>query len=741
MGSTSKALLASDQGCRRGETLCLPRPEPTRTRDRRQQSRITHHPIAAALTNAALHGAILMAALLVPSSVAVAQDVVQPGQQTPPGPAPAPGNRSNPFGNRYVITFAPGMSRSGRAQAARDAGAQLRHNFVHSNAIAVTVPNENALNAFRNNRSVVSVVPEGVVRIFAKRPDAPTSLAAAVDGAIADQIDLTWADNSNNEGAFEVARCSGVGCGGFSTIATVPANTTTFQDAGLAPGSYSYHVRATPAGNGPSSSWSNTATAAIVGANPPPAAPSSAAAAATSDTTANVGWVDNADGEDGFEIERCTGSGCTSFASVGTVGADTTLYADAGLTASTAYRYRVRAFNGNGNSAYSNSAGVTTAAPPGPPLPPPPNERGNRQQPADGVVRVGLPTATSNGQGIGIAVLDTGIYFAHEDLAPAPDVPGVYNPLTHTFSGTSYNGSNEGQSANDTWGHGTHVAGRIAALDNNYGVVGVAPKATLYAVKVDADPQGQIAESDIIAGLEWIIDRANVLDPPIRVVNISSGGPFTGTMVDEDYHNRIIDLYNMGIVVVVSAGNDPSVEVSALMPAAWPETITVAATVASDGLGVCDAFFAPADTPVLADTAASFTTDGPGVDVSAPGAERSDAIGGCTGLFYGTLSTVSPRTNPPLPGEEYGTYGRKIPAPLGWIEARGTSFSAPLVAGVAARILQLQPTLDVEGVRQEIKNLADRVGEAPLDHPWAGSWLGVNYTFDGIREGIAQAPR
>ena len=672
-------------------------------------------------------------------SAAAAQDVVQSGQQ--PSADPGQGNDANPFGNRYVITFAPGVNRAARAQAARDAGAQLRHNFVRSNTITVTVPNENALNAFRNNRSVLSVTPEGVLQLFAKKPDPPTNLGAAVNGGVADQIDLSWADNSNNEGGFEIQRCSGAGCGGFTTLVTVPANSTAFNDTGLAAGSYSYRVRATPDGSGPTSSWSNTATAVIVGADPPPAAPSNAAAAATSDTTINVGWVDNADNETGFEIERCTGSGCTSFASVGTVGADVVLYADAGLTASTAYRYRVRAVNAEGNSAYSNIASATTAPPSGPPLPPPPSERGTRQQPADGVVRVGLPTATSDGLGIGIAVLDTGIYFAHEDLNPAPDNPGVYNPVTQTFSGTSYNGSNEGQSANDIWGHGTHVAGRIAALDNNYGVVGVAPKATLYAVKVDADNQGQIAESDIIAGLEWIIDRANVLNPPIRVVNLSSGGPFTGTPVDQMYHDRIIDLYNMGIVVVVSAGNTPSVEVSSLMPAAWPETITVAATVASDGLGVCTSSFAPGDMPVLADTAASFTTDGAGVDISAPGAERSDAIGGCTGLFYGTLSTTSPRTDPPAPEEEGGSYGRKIPAPLGWIEARGTSFSAPLVAGVAARILQLNPVLDVEGVRLEIQNLADRVGEAPLDHPWDDSWLGVNYTFDGIREGIAQAPQ
>jgi subtilisin family serine protease len=672
-------------------------------------------------------------------SPAGAQEVVQSGQQAPAGPGA--GNAGNPFAGRYVVTFAPGVGRSTRAQMARDAGAQLQHNFVRSNAITVSVPNENALNALRNNRSVLSITAEGALRIFAKKPETPGGLSAAVNAGIADQIDLSWSDNSTSEGGFEIQRCSGPGCTGFLTLALVPANTTAFSDAGLAAGSHSYRVRATPDGNGPTSSWSNTATAVVAGGNPPPAAPSGAAAAATSDTTVNVGWVDNADNESGFEIERCTGSTCTSFSPAGSVGANAVLYADAGLNASTAYRYRVRAFNADGYSAYSNIANATTAAPPGPPLPPAPNERGTRQQPADGVIRVGLPSATSNGQGIGVAVVDTGIYFAHEDLNPAPDVPGIYDPVTQTFSGTSYNGSNEGQSANDTWGHGTHVAGRIAALDNNIGVVGIAPKATLYAVKVDADTQGQIAESDIIAGLEWIIGRANVLDPPIRVVNISSGGPFTGTPVDQMFHDRIIDLYNMGIVVVVSAGNTSSVEVSSLMPAAWPETITVAASVASDGLGICSPVFAPANTRVRADTAAPFTTDGPTVDISAPGEERSDAIGGCTALFYGTLSTTSPASDPPAPGEEGGSYGRKIPAPLGWIEARGTSFAAPLVAGVAARILQLNPALDVEGVRLEIKNLADRVGEAPLDHPWDDSWMGVNYSFDGIREGIAQAPQ
>ncbi|HYV63894.1 MAG TPA: S8 family serine peptidase, partial [Bryobacteraceae bacterium] len=92
-----------------------------------------------------------------------------------------------------------------------------------------------------------------------------------------------------------------------------------------------------------------------------------------------------------------------------------------------------------------------------------------------------------------------------------------------------------------------------------------------------------------------------------------------------------------------------------------------------------------------------------------------------------------------------GTTGatRKLVPSL--VEARGTSFSAPLVSGVVARVLQkLLVPLDsgaktVEGVRSWLKTNASRVGTAPLDHPWAN--VAFPYTFDTVREGIAQAPK
>ena len=432
-----------------------------------------------------LKAVLVIGALLLASPMAMAQDVVQSGQEPSAGPGPG-GSGENPFSGRYVITFSPGTNHSQRAQAAWDAGAQVRHNFIFSNAMTITVSSESALNALRNNRSVLSVSPEGVVWLFGKKPDAPTNLAVSVN--VSDEVDLVWADNSSGssqEGGFEIQRCSGAGCGSFVLLFVTAPDVTTHNDPGLPPDglppdSYSYRVRATNGGKGPSSSWSNTDTAVVGGGGgQPPAAPSGLAAGSTSDTSVNVGWVDNADNETSFKIERCTGGGCNTFAQIDVVGADTVLYPDTGLSASTAYRYRVRATNADGSSAYSNIGDATTAAPPGPPVLPPPNERGTSQQPPDGVIRVGIPTATSNGQGIGVAVVDTGIYFDHEDLNPAPDVPAVQTAPGVFSDGTSYNGSNEGQSARDTWGHGTHVAGRIAALDNNYGTLGVAPHAEI----------------------------------------------------------------------------------------------------------------------------------------------------------------------------------------------------------------------------------------------------------------------
>jgi len=97
--------------------------------------------------------------------------------------------------------------------------------------------------------------------------------------------------------------------------------------------------------------WSGTA----------PAAPSQLAASVVSKSQLQVAWLDNSGDEDGFHIERCKGVGCSSFNEVGTV-LNTTSFVDNGLARNTVYTYRVRAFNGAGNSAYSNTATARTAS-------------------------------------------------------------------------------------------------------------------------------------------------------------------------------------------------------------------------------------------------------------------------------------------------------------------------------------------------------------------------------------------
>ena len=93
----------------------------------------------------------------------------------------------------------------------------------------------------------------------------------------------------------------------------------------------------------------------------PPYAPGGLAAAAASSSKINLSWTDNSANESGFKIERKTGSGGT-YAQIATVGADVTSYSSTGLTASTTYYYRVRAYNSGGNSSYSSEANATTSA-------------------------------------------------------------------------------------------------------------------------------------------------------------------------------------------------------------------------------------------------------------------------------------------------------------------------------------------------------------------------------------------
>ena len=137
---------------------------------------------------------------------------------------------------------------------------------------------------------------------------APANLIATAVSST--QIDLAWADNSDNENGFRIARCQNAGCTNFVEIATVGAGVTSFNNTGLvASTTYRYQVRAFNAdGNSPYSNISQATTQPP----PAPAAPNTLTATAASSTQINLSWTDNSNNEDGFRIERCQDTGCTT---------------------------------------------------------------------------------------------------------------------------------------------------------------------------------------------------------------------------------------------------------------------------------------------------------------------------------------------------------------------------------------------------------------------------------------------
>ncbi|MEK7520679.1 MAG: S8 family peptidase [Patescibacteria group bacterium] len=197
----------------------------------------------------------------------------------------------------------------------------------------------------------------------------------------------------------------------------------------------------------------------------------------------------------------------------------------------------------------------------------------------------------NSGDAVKVAVVDTGISADHPDLKN--NIKGGYNAI------------NPLKSWNDDNGHGSHVAGIIAALNNAIGTVGAAPLADLYAVKV-LNRQGSGYLSDIIEGLDWAIANN------IQVVNMS-----LGTSSDILSFREAVQRVNAaGVVQVAAAGNSGG---SVGYPAAYPEVIAVSATDSGDAL-------------------ASFSSRGPEVDLAAPGVGIYSAY---KGTGYATLSGTS----------------------------------------------------------------------------------------------------
>jgi len=250
----------------------------------------------------------------------------------------------------------------------------------------------------------------------------------------------------------------------------------------------------------------------------------------------------------------------------------------------------------------------------------------------------------SKGQGVKVAILDTGIDLDHADLRVAGNV---------SFVKRTVNGDDDN-------GHGTLVAGIVAALDNGIGTVGVAPEVELYAVKV-LDSKGWGTCKAIKKGIEWAIEN------DIQVINMSFG---CASELPQEVKAALKKAYQAGIVLVAAAGNEGTVdgtENNIWSPAKYKPVIAV---------GAID----------KQDNRCSFSNTGNTLELVAPGTK-----------IYSTF----------LGG--------------GYANLTATSAASPHVAGVAALLIASGVTSNEE-VRQILQSTAEDFGTSGWDS-WYGYGL------------------
>jgi subtilisin len=203
------------------------------------------------------------------------------------------------------------------------------------------------------------------------------------------------------------------------------------------------------------------------------------------------------------------------------------------------------------------------------------------------------PAHSSNytGKGVKIAMLDTGIDYNHPEFAP--NYKGGYDFI---------NSDNDPMDDN---GHGTHVAGILAAAKDGKGIVGAAPEAEIYAIKV-SDSRGKGSFSGLVKGINWSIE--NGMDIVTMSITGEGGSRALAKAVETAYNQH-------GLVLVAAVGNGSG---DVLYPAAYPQVIGVG-SVTKDN------------------TLSSFSLTGSEVELVAPGSGiKSAAVGGEYRLSSGT---------------------------------------------------------------------------------------------------------
>ncbi|MDQ4491597.1 S8 family serine peptidase [Sinomonas sp. ASV486] len=262
----------------------------------------------------------------------------------------------------------------------------------------------------------------------------------------------------------------------------------------------------------------------------------------------------------------------------------------------------------------------------------------------------------TTGVGTKVAVLDTGVAGDNPDIAPK-----VVKQANFSTSSTT----------DDLYGHGTHVAGIVAAIaDNTIGVAGVCPGCVILNGKV-LDDSGSGSSSAIARGIDWAVANG------AKVINMSLAMRFSSLTLETAVNNA----WNHGVVIVAAAGNSGSQ--AKMYPAAYTNVIAVAATDNNDAK-------------------ASFSTYGAKwVDLAAPGVS-----------VYSTF-----------PNHPFGlqtTYNRSLDYDIG----SGTSMASPIVAATVALAWNAHPAYTNADVRAHVESTADKI--AGTGSYWANGRVNAN---------------
>ena len=291
------------------------------------------------------------------------------------------------------------------------------------------------------------------------------------------------------------------------------------------------------------------------------------------------------------------------------------------------------------------------------------------------------------GKDIGVAVVDTGLSLHKDFTEPTSRVQGFYD-LIH--------GRSEPYDDN---GHGTHVAGIIGGngLLCNGKYIGVAPKCNIIAVKV-IDQKGDGNISDVLAGLQWIIDNKDRYN--IRVVNISVG---TTTKDNVDENSLLVKgvnaVWDAGVVVVVAAGNNGPGPMSISTPGISRKVITVGSS----------------DDRISVELFGSKTMDYSGRGPTASCIKKPDIVApGSNIVSCSTMKNYQRYRYSMLNNPRSDNYN------LMYAVKSGTSMATPIVSGAIALLLSKNPTMTNKDVKLKLRESA-----VDLGHPWSKQGWGL----------------